>query len=82
MVPGLEEGEIDEGDGGLASGREDRAVAGLEFADTCGEFEDGGSAVETIRVADAPLVPGVGRGRRADGKRVVEPRKVGEARER
>jgi len=60
VIAGLEESEVDEGDGGLASGREDRAVAGLELADTRGEFEDGGSAVKAVGVADAPLVPGVG----------------------
>jgi hypothetical protein len=62
VIAGLEEREIDKRDGGLATGREDSVQAGLEFADTGGEFEDRGSAVETVGVADAPLIPGVVHG--------------------
>src|SRR3974377_2305233 len=47
VIASPEQGEIDKGDGGLTSGREKGAVARLEFADTSGELEDSGGAVET-----------------------------------
>ncbi len=59
VVAGLEQREIDERDGGLATGSEDGVLAGFEFADARGEFEGGRCAVEAVGVADFVLVPGV-----------------------
>lgn len=59
VIPGFEEGKIDERDSGLTAGRDKGAIAIFEFADARGEFECGRRAVKTVGVSDGMLVPGV-----------------------
>jgi len=88
VVVGFEEGEIDEGNGSLATGSENGVRAGFKFADACGEFKSGRSAVKAVRIPDAILVPRVtnrGSGREDGGgtainrgsKRVITLRNFG-----
>ena len=59
VIACFQKSEIDEGDCCLTTGSNESAVAAFEFADTRGEFERGGRAVEAVSVADGVLVPSV-----------------------
>src|SRR5208283_74762 len=59
VISAFQEGEIDQRNCALASGRNDGAVAFFQLADFSRELEGGGCAVEPIRVADFVLVPTV-----------------------
>ena len=59
MVAGLEKSQVDQSNGALAPGRENRVRARLELADTRRKLENRRRAVKPIGIPNAILIPAV-----------------------
>ena len=57
MISGLQQGQMDERNGSLSTGNDERVPATLELTNSGCKFERGRRPIESVGVSMLPLVP-------------------------